>query len=75
MSNIATKSRFQELIEMIESLPYEDQEILIDIISRRLAQIRRARLLKEISESLDAYERGDVRRGTVDDFMKDIDNS
>ena len=69
MSNALATSHFQELIEKIESLPYDDQEILIDIISKRLAQYRRAKLLKEISESLEAYERGDVRRGTVDDFM------
>lgn len=75
MSNTTTTSRFQELIEMIESLPYEDQEILVDILSKKLLQFRRARLLKEISESLDAYERGNVRRGTADDFMKDLDNS
>jgi len=75
MSSALATSRFQEIIDMIESLPYDDQEILIDIISKRLAQYRRAKLLKEISESLDAYERGDVRRGTVDEFMEDLDNS
>jgi uncharacterized protein YpiB (UPF0302 family) len=73
MSNALATSRFQELIDMIESLPYDDQEILIDIISKRLAQYRHAKLLKEISESLDAYERGDVRRGTVDDLMRVLD--
>jgi len=75
MSSALATSRFQELIDMIESLPYDDQEILIDIISKRLSQYRRAKLIKEISESLDAYEKGEVRRGTVDDFMEDLDNS
>jgi hypothetical protein len=73
MSNALATSRFQELIDMIESLPYDDQEILVDIINKRLSEYRRAILLKEVSESRDAYERGDVRQGTVDDFMKDLD--
>jgi len=73
MSNALATSRFQVLIDLIESLPYDDQEILVDIINKRLSEYRRAILLKEVSESRDAYERGDVRQGTVDDFMKDLD--
>ena len=74
MSNTLTSSRFQEIIEEIESLSYDDQEILVDIINKRLLQYRRAKLLKDIAESLDAYERGEVSRGTVDDFMRDLDS-
>jgi len=69
----ALATRFQEIIDIVESLPYDDQEILVDIINKRLSEYRRAILLKEISESLDAYERGEFRQGTVDDFMRDLD--
>jgi hypothetical protein len=64
----------KEAIDVVKSLSYDDQEILLDTIGKRLRKHRRAELLKEISESREAYERGDFHQGTVDDFMKDLDN-
>ena len=61
-------SSFQELIETIEALSLDDQELLIEIIRKRLIQQRRAELAAEIAEARDAYQRGEVRRGTVADF-------
>jgi hypothetical protein len=63
----------QEAIDVVKSLSYDDQEILLDKVGKRLRKHRRAKLLKEISESRKAYERGDFRQGTVDDFMRDLD--
>ena len=64
--------RFQEVIEVIEELPPDDQALLIEIIRRRLIQHRRAELAAEIAEAHDAYRGGDVRRGTVADLMEEI---
>jgi len=72
MGKTITSYSFQELIEAIEALPVDDQELLIEIIHKRLIQQRRARLLDEISEALSAYERGEVRRGTVEDLMRTL---
>jgi CHASE3 domain sensor protein len=65
-------SRFQELIETIEALPVDDQALLIEIVRKRLIQQRRAELATEIAEARDAYQRGEVRRGTVADLMEDL---
>ena len=54
-------SHFQELIETIEALPLDDQELLIEIIHKRLIEQRRAELAAEVAEARDAYRRGDVR--------------
>ena len=67
MSKTITSYSFQELIEAIEALPVDDQELLIEIIHKR-------RLLDEISEALSAYERGEVRRGTVEALMRALGN-
>jgi hypothetical protein len=64
--------RFQEVIEMIEGLPPDDQALLIEIIRRRLIQHRRAELAAEIAEARQAYRQGAVRRGTVADLMAEI---
>jgi hypothetical protein len=65
-------SRFQQVIETVEALPPDDQLLLIEIIRQRLIQHRRAELAAEIAEARDAYQQGDVRRGTVADLMKEL---
>lgn len=73
MSKTITTYSFQELIESIEALPIDDQELLVEIIRKHLTQQRRARLLDEISEALNDYEKGEVRRGTVADLMRTLE--
>ena len=63
----------QEAIDVVKSLSYDDQEILFDIIAKRLRKYRRVRLLKDIAEAREAYRKGEVQRGTVADLMKVLD--
>lgn len=72
MSKAIASCSFQELIEAIEALPVDDQELLIEIVHKHLIQQRRAELAAEIAESREAYRRGEVRRGSVADLMKNI---
>jgi len=72
MSKKSVAPRFQEVIETVEALPPDDQALLIGIIRQRLIQHRRAELAAEIAEARQAYQRGDVRRGTVADLMEEI---
>jgi len=72
MSKKRVVPRFQEVIETVEALPPDDQVLLIEIIRQRLIQYRRAELAAEIAEARNAYQRGDVRRGTVADLMAEI---
>jgi hypothetical protein len=66
-------SDFQQAIEVVEALPPEDQILLIEIIRQRLIQYRRAELVEEVAEAREAYRQGNVRRGTVADLMKELD--
>jgi hypothetical protein len=71
MSEKTASSRFQEVIEAVETLPPDDQELLIEIVRRRLIGQRRAELAAEIAEARRAYQRGEVRRGSVADLMEE----
>jgi hypothetical protein len=73
MSEVAAKSSFQELLESVESLPLDDQQMLLDIINMRIIEKRRDELVADMEESLEAYRKGDVRIGTVDDLLRDLD--
>jgi len=66
------KVTFQDVLDMIESLPEEQQENLIAIIRRRLIEHKREVLAERINEAREEYRLGKVRRGTVDDLMKEI---
>ena len=67
------KSNFQQLIESVEALPIDDQEILVEIINKRIIEQRREELVADMEESLEDYRRGDVRIGTVDDLLRDLE--
>ncbi|MBP7071317.1 MAG: hypothetical protein KBA97_09605 [Methanothrix sp.] len=73
MAEAAAKSDFQELIESVEALPIDDREILMDIINRRIIEQKREELVADMEESLQAYRKGEVRIGTVDDLLRDLD--
>ena len=66
------KATFQDVLDMIESLPEEQQENLIAIIRRRLIDHKREVLADRVKEAREDYRLGKVRRGTVDDLMKEI---
>ena len=64
---------FDETLEIIESFPEEQRESIIEIVKRRLTVERRERLAQAVKEAREEYARGEVRRGTVDDLMRELD--
>jgi hypothetical protein len=66
-------SDLQRVIEDVETLPVDDQMLLIEIIRQRLIQHRRSDLIADVAAARQAYQEGNVRRGTVDDLLKELD--
>ena len=63
---------FQKALEIVESLPEEQRESLMDIVRRRLIEERRDRLAQSIKEAREEYKRGKIRKGTVNDLMNEL---
>jgi len=63
---------FQKALEIVESLPEEQRESLMDIVKRRLIEERRDRLAQSIEEAREEYRRGKIRKGTLDDLMHEL---
>jgi hypothetical protein len=63
---------FQEALEIVESLPEDQQIDLINIVRRRHIERRRELLAKSIKEARAEYARGEVKCGTVEDLLKDL---
>lgn len=66
------KATFQKALEIIESLPEEQRESLIDIVKRRLIEERRDGLAQNIKEAKGEYNRAEIEKGTVDDLMHEL---
>ena len=64
---------FHEVLEMVEMLPEEEQETLLDIIQYRLKERGRERIAQNVMKARAEYAKGEVRQGTVEDFMREID--
>jgi hypothetical protein len=63
---------FQEALAVVESLSEEQQETLLDIVQHRLIEHRRQLLAKRIRQARQEYARGEVKKGSVTDFMKEV---
>ncbi|MBF0466926.1 MAG: hypothetical protein HQK88_00020 [Nitrospirae bacterium] len=63
---------FQDALEIVESLSESQQEELIVIIRSRLLEHRRDQLAESIKEAKEDYLNGEVKKGSVDDLMKDL---
>jgi hypothetical protein len=67
-----TATPFQKAIDVIEALPLEDQETLLDLMHRRLVEQRRAEIARHASETLQAVREGRARYGTIKDLQRDL---
>ena len=67
--------RFQDALETVEALPLYQQEDLIEIIRRRLAERKRMELAEQVRLARAEYVRGEIRSGTVADLMKEVQDA
>ncbi len=68
-SNVKT---LQEALDIIESLPENQQEDLINILKKRLIERKREILASTIKDAREEYDMGKIKKGSVDDLLKDI---
>ena len=72
MMNLMRTITFDEALDIIESFSEEQRESMIEIVKRRLTEERRELLAQTIKEAREEYVRGEIRKGTVDDLMREI---
>jgi len=63
---------FNDALEVVESLPEDQRESLLEIIRNRLIEQRRDKLALSIKKAKREYERGPIRKGSVDDLMREL---
>jgi hypothetical protein len=63
---------FGEVLEAIDQLSLDEQETLLDIVQRRIAERGRKRLAAEIQEAREEFASGGCRPATADELMDEI---
>ena len=67
-------SRFQQVIDAVESLSSDEQSALLTLLQKRLTQQKRVELVQEIAEVRQEYVQGNMKFGSVADFMAEMDS-
>lgn len=67
------KTRFDQILEMIDNLSLDEQEDLINIARNRQIEQRRAEIAANVVNSHLEYQQDNVFRGTVNDVIGELD--
>jgi hypothetical protein len=63
---------YGQLLDSIEALPEDQQESLMDIVRKRLAERRRGALVKSVAEARKEFKSGKLRPATPAEIMRKI---
>jgi hypothetical protein len=66
-------SKFNDALEIIESLSIEEQEELLEIERKRLIEKKRKKLVGDIAEAEKDIENGNYITGTPEELIKAIE--
>jgi hypothetical protein len=64
--------KFADLVEMIDRLPLEERESLVEVVRRRNADDARRRITASIRSAKREHAKGSTKPTTPDDLMREI---
>jgi hypothetical protein len=63
---------FNQVLDNVDALSWDEQEMLIEIIRKRLIEAKREQIAANIAQAKLDYESGNVFRGSVDEIMAEL---
>ena len=73
MATIVHPTPFQDVLERIEQLSVSDQEALIEIVQKRMIELRRQEIAENARVTRQAFHEGRASYGTVDDLHRELE--
>ncbi len=64
--------KFDEVLDAVEALGMEEQAELVEVVRKRLAEVGRQRIVKEVEEARGEIKGGGGKVRSVDDIMGEI---
>ena len=65
-------TRFSDLLELIDQLPLDERESLIDVVQKRIAEDGRKRIAASASAAKREHARGKSKPVTPEDLLREI---
>ncbi|MBK5284559.1 MAG: hypothetical protein JJE25_04095 [Bacteroidia bacterium] len=62
------------VIENFDSLLFEEKEFAVDIINKMYAEEARKAIAAQARKAADNVKKGKVKKGTISDLYKDLEN-
>ena len=69
---MARPMTFGDVLEAVDKLPQDEQQVLVSIVNRRLAEHERARVTADIKKARRDFKLGRCRPTTTDELMREI---
>ena len=66
-------SDFEEIVNKFQTLEIDEQEYLNDIFQKQIVERKREQLILDIKIAEENIERGDYKKGTVDEFLAELE--
>jgi hypothetical protein len=66
------KLAFGEILEAADRLSVEEQEALVDVLHRRIIELRREDLLEDIRQARHEFEGGQCQPRTPEELIREI---
>lgn len=66
---------FDQALEAVNKLPFEQQEMLIDIFRKRLAETRRHQIAQDAQDSLVAFRQGQFTAQSAEQVIRELNES
>ena len=63
---------YGQVLDSIEALPEEQQESLVDLVRKRLAERRRVALVKSVGQARKEFKSGKLRPATPSEIMRKV---
>jgi hypothetical protein len=63
-----------KIIDDFNELPFEDREYAVELMQKQLIEAKRESINRRAKEAETNLKKGRVKRGTIDDLLKDLEN-
>ncbi len=62
----------EEAISTVNKLPFEQREMLLEIVKNQMIEDRRAEIAKDAKEAIAAFHRGELKSQPIEDIISEL---
>jgi hypothetical protein len=63
-----------KLVDDFNELPFADKEYAVELIQKQLIEAKREGIVSRAREAMSNLKKGKIKRGSIGDLLKDLEN-